>query len=96
MWVKKFDLGFGIRASVQDAFDPPSKRGALALVPFCLKYQKGIPSNLWVHGSRVMCTTLPEDHPKYTGVLEYTGGGMIDDEELELLRTVKQVRRQRA
>lgn len=91
VWVKKFDLGFGIRASPQQAFDPPEKRGQHALVPFCLKYQKGVPEDLTAHGERVIQSPLPRDHPKFDGYVYNTGGGMLDDEELNILRQVKQV-----
>ena len=91
VWVKKWDLGFGIRATPQDAFNPPEKRGALALIPFCLKYQKGIPQNLTIHGDKIIQSPLPIDHPQYSDKVMYTGGGMLDEEELGLLKTVKQV-----
>lgn len=90
-WVKKFDLGFGIRASPQEAFTPPEKRGAIALIPFCLKYQKGIPTRLAAHGQRIIQSCLPDSHPDHSDKVHFTGGGMLDDEELDLLRTVKQV-----
>ena len=91
VWVKKFDLGFGIRASPQEAFDPPEKRGQIALVPFCFRFAKGVPSSLRVHGERVLSSCLPESHPNYSDKVYHTGGGMLDNEELELLRTVEQV-----
>jgi len=91
IWVKKFDLGFGLRATVQDAFDPPEKRGAIPLIPFCWKYAKGIPVHLEAHGEKIMQTCLPEDHKDYTGVVSYTGGGMLDREELAILKKCPQV-----
>lgn len=90
-WVKKFDLGFGIRATPQEAFTPEHKRGSLALVPFCMKYQKGIPTKLKAHGQSIIQSCLPDYHPKHSDKVCYTGGGMLDNEELGLLRTVKQV-----
>ena len=95
VWVKKFDLGFGIRASPQEAFDPPEKRGRYPLMIFALisKYwwKTGVPKSLMVHGTPLITSTLPDDHPKYTDKVYFTGGGMIDMDELAMLRTVRQV-----
>jgi len=91
VWVKKFDLGFGIRCSPQQAYSPPEKRGAIALVPFCLRYRYGVPITMTAHGERIMETCLPKEHPKYDGYVRHTGGGMLDDEELSILRQVRQV-----
>jgi len=100
VWVKKYDLSFGKREKPQDAFASAEQRAANPLCPLLLtshlKFKNGVPKFWSLEGRggsrRLGYCVLPPDHPKNDSpYLNHTGGGMLDDEELTLLRQIEQV-----
>ena len=100
VWVKKYDLSFGKREKAQDAFASAEQRAANPLCPLLLtshlKFKNGVPKFWSLEGRggsrRLGYTVLPPNHPKNDSpYLNHTGGGMLDDEELALLRQIEQV-----
>ena len=100
VWVKKYDLAFGKREKPQDAFASAEQRAANPLCPLLVtshsKFANGVPKFWSLKGRggsrRIGYTVLPKDHPENTSpYLNHTGGGMLDDEELDLLRQIEQV-----
>jgi len=100
VWIKKYDLSFGKREMAQDAFSDPYQRAANPLcklmVTSNLKFGNGVPKFWSLEGRggarRLGYCVLPAAHPKNDSpYLNHTGGGMLDDEELALLRQIEQV-----